>query len=335
MSAAKLADSDGGRAIVITDAALPERPSLSGPSPVKNAIDQLLSLHPGARFRFKRRNYAILRGCTTQYPAGSADGERAFFSVIKNNGNSTAIIVRPNDVVELHPQPTQEPSADRQDAGDAQKRAKKLKQTPRHLEVERRVGVLTVSEGGFMRRTTVRRAPNRWATSRKMTPDERAEYGGPRRPPAERRRQLSEYAVDDVINPGRPCVDRPATPQEIEAGRRLAIELRERYNVRRTLVVAAEAGLHHRAPSSMHARSVVAKLPNPGPCSRSMSATCRSSSGVSARRLRLDPVAKCQGALRAECSDASGQARSGRLRRRTREMSRKGSTARTDAVSWR
>jgi hypothetical protein len=48
--------------------------------------------------------------------------------------------------------------------------------------------------------------------------------------------------VDEVINPSRPCVDRPATPEEIEVGRRLAIELRERYNVRRTLVVAAEAG---------------------------------------------------------------------------------------------
>ena len=41
---------------------------------------------------------------------------------------------------------------------------------------------------------------------------------------------------------GRPCVDRPATPQEIEAGRSLASELRERYNVRRILIAAAEAG---------------------------------------------------------------------------------------------
>jgi len=48
--------------------------------------------------------------------------------------------------------------------------------------------------------------------------------------------------MGQVNNPGRPCVDRPATPQEIEAGRRVAIELRERYNVRKTLVVAAEAG---------------------------------------------------------------------------------------------
>jgi hypothetical protein len=48
--------------------------------------------------------------------------------------------------------------------------------------------------------------------------------------------------VIEPTNPGRPCVDRPATAQEIEAGRGLAIELRERYNVHRTLVVAAEAG---------------------------------------------------------------------------------------------
>jgi 5-methylcytosine-specific restriction endonuclease McrA len=40
----------------------------------------------------------------------------------------------------------------------------------------------------------------------------------------------------------RPCVDRPATPQEIEAGRKLARELRDRYNVRRILIAAAEAG---------------------------------------------------------------------------------------------
>ena len=40
----------------------------------------------------------------------------------------------------------------------------------------------------------------------------------------------------------RPCIDRPATPEEIEAGRDLARELRERYNVRRILLTAAEAG---------------------------------------------------------------------------------------------
>ena len=48
--------------------------------------------------------------------------------------------------------------------------------------------------------------------------------------------------MDETISEGRPCVDRPATPQEIEAGRNLARELRERYNVRRILVAAAEAG---------------------------------------------------------------------------------------------
>jgi hypothetical protein len=48
--------------------------------------------------------------------------------------------------------------------------------------------------------------------------------------------------VGETINPGRPCVDRPATPQEIEAGRSLASELKERYNVRRILIAAAEAG---------------------------------------------------------------------------------------------
>jgi tRNA(adenine34) deaminase len=48
--------------------------------------------------------------------------------------------------------------------------------------------------------------------------------------------------VSETINPGRPCVDRPATPQEIEAGRSVASELKERYNVRRTLIAAAEAG---------------------------------------------------------------------------------------------
>lgn len=41
---------------------------------------------------------------------------------------------------------------------------------------------------------------------------------------------------------GRPCIDRPATPEEIEAGRSVARELRESYNVRRILVAAAEAG---------------------------------------------------------------------------------------------
>lgn len=41
---------------------------------------------------------------------------------------------------------------------------------------------------------------------------------------------------------GRPCVDRPATPAEIEAGRKLAHKLRDTYNVRRILITAAEAG---------------------------------------------------------------------------------------------
>lgn len=40
----------------------------------------------------------------------------------------------------------------------------------------------------------------------------------------------------------RPCVDRPPTAEEIEAGRNVARELRETYNVRRILVAAAEAG---------------------------------------------------------------------------------------------
>jgi len=48
--------------------------------------------------------------------------------------------------------------------------------------------------------------------------------------------------VGETINPGRPCLDRPATPQEIEAGQSLASELRERYNVRGILITAAEAG---------------------------------------------------------------------------------------------
>jgi hypothetical protein len=41
---------------------------------------------------------------------------------------------------------------------------------------------------------------------------------------------------------GRPCVDRPATPQEVEAGRKLARELRQTYKVRGILVTAAEVG---------------------------------------------------------------------------------------------
>ena len=44
------------------------------------------------------------------------------------------------------------------------------------------------------------------------------------------------------IKPDRAGADRPATWQQVEAGRRLASELGERYNVRRTLIVAAEAG---------------------------------------------------------------------------------------------
>jgi hypothetical protein len=48
--------------------------------------------------------------------------------------------------------------------------------------------------------------------------------------------------LDETINPRRACVDRPATPQEIEAGRTLARELRERYKVRGILIAAAEAG---------------------------------------------------------------------------------------------
>lgn len=44
------------------------------------------------------------------------------------------------------------------------------------------------------------------------------------------------------LNQGRPCLDRPATPQEIEAGQRVASELRSRYNMRGILIVAAEAG---------------------------------------------------------------------------------------------
>jgi hypothetical protein len=48
--------------------------------------------------------------------------------------------------------------------------------------------------------------------------------------------------VSEAVEPRRPCLDREATPQEIEAGRILASELRERYNVRGILIVAAEAG---------------------------------------------------------------------------------------------
>ena len=40
----------------------------------------------------------------------------------------------------------------------------------------------------------------------------------------------------------RPCVDRPPTSEEVEAGRKVARALRENYNVRRILVAAAEAG---------------------------------------------------------------------------------------------
>jgi hypothetical protein len=127
---------------------------------MKNTIKQLLLLQPGERFRFKRRKYTILRGCTTWHAAGSTGGERAVFSVLKNNGDSTAIIVRPHDLVELLPPPAQAASAKRRSSVDEPKRTKELKQTHRHLEVERKVGALTVSEGGFMRRTTVRRAPN-------------------------------------------------------------------------------------------------------------------------------------------------------------------------------
>lgn len=45
-----------------------------------------------------------------------------------------------------------------------------------------------------------------------------------------------------TISGGRPCVDRRATPQEIEVGRKLAHELRDRYHVRGILAVSAEAG---------------------------------------------------------------------------------------------
>lgn len=48
--------------------------------------------------------------------------------------------------------------------------------------------------------------------------------------------------MSEGINGGRPCVDRPATPEEIEAGRKLAGELRDRYNVLRILLASAEAG---------------------------------------------------------------------------------------------
>jgi len=90
----------------------------------------------------------------------------------------------------------------------------------------RTVGAITVEGGGFAKKAPTPRAPSKWASTRVMTPDELAEWAG----------ELS------AANPGRPCVDRPATPQEMEAGRQLAIELRERYHVRKTLIVAAEAG---------------------------------------------------------------------------------------------
>ena len=48
--------------------------------------------------------------------------------------------------------------------------------------------------------------------------------------------------MSETLNPGRPCLDRPATPQEIEAGRSLASELKARYNVQGILIAAAEAG---------------------------------------------------------------------------------------------
>ena len=46
----------------------------------------------------------------------------------------------------------------------------------------------------------------------------------------------------DRVGRDRPCVDRPATPEEVGAGRKLAKELRDRYNIRRILIAAAEAG---------------------------------------------------------------------------------------------
>jgi hypothetical protein len=48
--------------------------------------------------------------------------------------------------------------------------------------------------------------------------------------------------IREPINPGRPCLDRPATQQEIEAGRGVARELKARHNVRGILIAAAEAG---------------------------------------------------------------------------------------------
>ena len=48
--------------------------------------------------------------------------------------------------------------------------------------------------------------------------------------------------MSETVNSGRPGVDRPATPREIEAGSRVASELKERYNVRGILIAAAEAG---------------------------------------------------------------------------------------------
>lgn len=48
--------------------------------------------------------------------------------------------------------------------------------------------------------------------------------------------------LGEPMSQDRPCVDRPATPKEIEAGRSVARELREHYNVRGILITAAEAG---------------------------------------------------------------------------------------------
>jgi hypothetical protein len=48
--------------------------------------------------------------------------------------------------------------------------------------------------------------------------------------------------LNEASKPGQPCADRPASLQEIEAGRIVASELREQYNVRGVLIVAAEAG---------------------------------------------------------------------------------------------
>ena len=48
--------------------------------------------------------------------------------------------------------------------------------------------------------------------------------------------------MSETVNPGRTCVDRQPSPEEVEAGRILASALRERYKVRGVLIVAAEAG---------------------------------------------------------------------------------------------